>query len=273
MKLKITPLSTLHSHLEGEFQVGNNYYFAKFHSAGIITEVCVDDKWLEGETVWVSRSEIPFVTALRHVLLEDMSLIEGSATPIIRQSGTFYELKDVDRFPNKDECRQLVYKFCGYVSGDKYQFYKKRISQRDLRDIYYSFDIEGGLLIRAGACLYKSYLLLESSFTFSEEIYTNAFIAFEAMIEYLANNKGYTGKTKRERALDDVGVYLSTTEPGMCFRDHEEEMRDMIRNNIIHPFRHSGEINENPDLMADYVLEDLGLIDWIFKLVVTGQIS
>lgn len=274
MIIKITPLTNTHSHLEGIFKAKNCYYLAKFHSAGIVTEIKKSDNWLEDEMSWVSRSEIPFVTAMRHVQLRSQHLVEGVLTPVLRKFKPFYVTKEVDKFPSRDECMQLVYKYCDYASDDRYDFYKSRVKEIDIVKLFRKFDYRNDLFVRAGSCLYKAYILLNTSHLFAEEIYNNAFIAFEAMVEHLKFKNGFSGKDARNKVIDLIGKYLKKDNPGIDFKDYEEEMRDAIRNDIIHPFRdRSGERIAQPFLMADFIFEDLGLIDWLFKKIIEGKLK
>ncbi len=274
MQIKITPLTNTHSHLEGIFKAKNCYYLAKFHSAGIVTEIKKSDNWLEDEMSWVSRSEIPFVTAMRHVQLQTQHIVEGVLTPVLRKFKPFYVTKEVDKFPSRDECMQLVYRYCDYASDDGYDFYKGRVKETDIVRLFKSFDYRNDLFVRAGSCLYKAYILLNTSHLFAEEIYNNAFIAFEAMVEHLKFTNGFSGKDARNKVIDLIGKYLKEDNPGIDFRDYEEEMRDTIRNDIIHPFRNrSGERIAQPFLMADHIFEDLGLIDWLFKKIIEGKLK
>lgn len=256
--------------MEGEFYFGNSYYLAKYHSAGIITEIKDGDEWLSEEMSWVSRSEIPFVTALRHSQMAQARLIEGNINPIIRQFGPFYEVKEVANFPSREECQQLVYRYCGYTNDASYHFYDHQVKEQEIRALTEAFDYENDLMIRAGSCLYKANILLDSSSVFAEEVYINTFIALEAILENLIASRE---KIDRSQAIDLIGDYLKIDNPGIDFEDHEEEMRDGIRNNIIHPYRRSGDLNPQPILMADYVYEDLSLVDWIFKKVIVGDIA
>ncbi|MEK7543421.1 MAG: hypothetical protein AAB557_00985 [Patescibacteria group bacterium] len=274
MLIKITPLSNKHSHLEGIFKVKNCYYLAQFHSAGIITEIKKSDDWLEQEMSWVTRSEIPFITALRHAQLESEHLVEGALTPVVRRFGPFYKTKKVDKFPTRDDCMQLVYKYCEYTNDGGYHFYKRDIDEDDVKKLVTKFDYKNNLFVRAGACLYKAYILLNTSSLFAEETYNNTFIAYEAIVEHLKFKNGFSGKDARNKVIDLIGEYLKKDNPGIDFTDYEEEMRDGIRNNIIHPFRaHSGERVAQPFLMADYIFEDLGFIDWLFKKVIEGKLK
>jgi hypothetical protein len=239
-----------------------------------VTEIKSGDDWLEQEMAWVSRSEIPFVTAMRHAQLEGPHLIEGALTPILRRYNPFYVVKDVEVFPSSDECQQLVYKYCDYAAAGSYHFYERNVDVANLKELVNAFDYDNDLLVRAGACLYKAYILLANSHTFAEEIYIDAFIAFEAMVEQIISNRKLKGRTARFQVIDIIGEYLKTSEPGVDFADYEEEMRDGIRNNIIHPFRHrTGERVAQPFLMADYIFEDLGFIDWLFKKMIEGNLK
>ena len=135
MQIKITPFNFKHRHLEGIFIIRNNYYLAEFHSAGIVTEIKKSDDWLEKEMSWVSRSEIPFVTAIRHSQIKEAHLIEGALTPVVRRFGPFFKIKSVDKFPSKDECRQLIYKYCDYSTDGDYHFYKHKTKREDIENL------------------------------------------------------------------------------------------------------------------------------------------
>jgi hypothetical protein len=274
MRIKITPLTENHNHLEGIFKFKRNYYLAKFHSAGIITEIKKSDSWLEQEMSWVSRSEIPWVTVLRHFQLESEHLVEGSLTPILKKHDTHYFIENVEKFPSKQECMNLIYKYCGYSTNGDYHFYTKKVNEGEIVDLMHGFDYKNNIMIRAGSCLYKAYTLLNTSSAFAEEVYINVFVAFEAIVELLKSRHGFKGKGSRNKVVDLIENYLKIDNPGIDFRDYEEEMREGIRNNIIHPYRtHSGDKIAQPFLAADYIFEDLGFIDWIFKKVIEGKIQ
>lgn len=274
MQIKITPLDYRHSQLEGTFRVRNYYYLAQFHSAGIVTEIKLGDDWLEQEMAWVTRSEIPFVSAMRHAQLEGPQLVEGALTPLLRRFNPFYVVKNVDVFPSEDECMQLVYKYCGYAGAEPYHFYRRNVDAGSVAELVDAFDYDNDLLIRAGSCLYKAYVLLANSHTFAEEIYIDAFIAFEAMVEHMISSRKLKGRPARNQVIDIIAEYVKAHEPGVDFTEYEEEMRDGIRNNIIHPLRHrTGERVAQPFLMADYIFEDLGFIDWLFKKIIEGKLK
>ncbi|OGK27688.1 hypothetical protein A3B50_04175 [Candidatus Roizmanbacteria bacterium RIFCSPLOWO2_01_FULL_40_42] len=270
MKIKITPLSNKHEHMEGIFKVGNNYYLAKFHSAGIITEVKKSDEWVNQEMAWVSRSEIPFITALRHSQLQGEHLVNG-ATPFLKQKAAFYVVKEVDRFPSLDECKQLVYKYCDLANDIDYHFFSTKVTQTEIEKLYLLFDYKNNLFIRAGACLHKAYFLLNTSYAFAEEIYINLFIAFECIIEYLK----LKNSIERKYVIESIEKLLAKNKmSGVDFKSYEEEMRDYIRNDIIHPFRnYIKEQVAQPFMMADYVFEDLGFVDWLFKQLIIGELK
>lgn len=273
MQIKITPLSNKHSHTEDIFRIKNYYYLAKFHSAGIVTEVKKSDKWLENEMSWVSRSEIPFLTAFRQSQFLEPRLVRNSLVPVIRQFMPFYELITVDKFPSDEECMQLVYKYCEFACDGGYIFSQESIDKESIKELIEAFDYRNNLMVRAGSCLYKAYVLLETSHTFAEEIYTNTFIALEAIIEILKTKYNFSGRDSRSKTVDKIAEYLKTENPGSDFKDYEEEMREGIRNNIIHPYRsNSGEKIDQPFMMADYVYEDLSYVDWIFKQLIKGKL-
>jgi len=57
------------------------------------------------------------------------------------------------------------------------------------------------------------------------------------------------------------------------FAEYEEEVRDFIRNDIIHPYRNKYKQKiAQPFLMADHVLEDLSFVDWLFKQIMLNVI-
>ncbi len=270
MRIKITPLSNKHEHMEGIFKVKNNYYLAKFHSAGIITEIKKNDEWLEQEMAWVSRSEIPFVTALRHAQLEGEHLVHG-ATPFLKKYSSFYVVEEVSRFPSLEECRQLVYKYCDMVNDIEYKFFSTKVKQSEIEKLYLLFDYKNDLFVRAGSCLHKAYFLLNTSHAFAEEIYVNLYIAFDCIIEYLKLKNGI----ERNHAIELIEKLLAKNKMGgVDFKAHEEEMRDYIRNNIIHPFRsYTNEQIAQPFMMADFVFEDLGFVDWTLKQLIIGELK
>lgn len=273
MRIKITPLSTKNEHFEGSFRIDNNYYLAKHHSAGIITEIKKSDNFGESEMFWVSRSEIPFVTAIRHTqsVSVDSSICFGiSALPILRRHRPCFEFKVVDSFPSNDECMQLIYKYCSLVTDNEYRFYERDTKISEIETIFHKFDYEDDLLVRAGACLYKAYILLDTSgSTFAEETYTNTYIALEAIIEDIKIKNSFSSK---DEVLDYLDEKLRNLKICPQFKEYEKEMRDGIRNDIIHPFRkHYGEKIAQPFLMADYVYEDLPFVDLIFKNLLLGE--
>ncbi len=273
MKVKITPFTTKHSHLEGVFRVDNNHYLAKYHSAGMVTAIRKDDDWLDQEMCWVSRSDIPFITALRHVQLQKPHLVEGVLTPNIKRFTPFYFIEEFQTFPSTDECMQLIYKYCDFANDGGYHFYQSDIKEDEIAKIYELFDYKNDFFVRAGSCLYKAYILLNTSHTFAEEIYVNVFIAFEALVQHLKLDKKLNS---REDVIDVIDSYVKKKQPGIDFKDYEKEMRNQIRNNIIHPLRTFGGYKDEkiaqPFMMADYVFEDLGFVDWLFKKFIEGEL-
>ena len=268
MKIKITPLTNKQEQLEGVFRAGNNFYYGKYHSAGIITEVREDDDWLAQEMSWVSRSEIPFITALRHsqITMGDMGvhLVPGG-TPFIKKYSPFFKVEDVGEFPSNKECTDLIQEYCSVITDDSYHFYSRDVSNEDVIKLYGLFDYENDLLVRGGSCIYKAYILLNTSHTFAEEIYLNAFTAFESIVEFLKLEEGL----KREEIVERVGKLKNLDN----FKDYEEEMRDSIRNDIAHPYRDKfKEAVAKPFIIADFVYEDVALIDWIFKQLLLGNL-
>jgi len=269
MQIKITPLTPKHDQMEGDFKVGSNYYYAKFHYAGILSEVKKSDDWLEQEMSWISRSEIPFITTFRHVQLSDEPrLVLGSPTPIVKRFETFYKIVEKEKFPTNEECKQLIMEMCNVATDDIYHLFKTEITQRELNEYYSHFKYSNDFFVRAGSCLHKAYILLDTSTIFAEDIYVNLFIAFEALIEHLQ----IKWKTRRKGVISKINNL--GLEKGMDFIEHEEEMRDMIRNDIIHPFRREEERRvPNPFLMADFVYEDLAFVDWFFKQILISKIA
>ncbi|MDD3679274.1 MAG: hypothetical protein PHX72_00205 [Candidatus Shapirobacteria bacterium] len=269
MKIKITPFNNKDEQLRGEFKVGNNFYYGKFHSSGVVTEIRAKDDWLDQEMAWLSRSEIPFITALRHTRVKMYSagtyLVSGG-TPFIRKFGPFYKTLEVEKFPSKDECRDLIREYCRLATDESYHFTNKGVAVGSVLKLFRLFDYNNDFFIRAGSCLYKAYILLNTSSTFAEEIYTNTFIALEAIIEYI---KQRDGVKDRKKIVEKISSLKSVNN----FEDYEEEMRDGIRNDIIHPFRDKyGEAIAQPFMMADFVYEDLAFVDWLFKQVLVGKL-
>lgn len=274
MQIKITPIDPTESQLEAVIRTHNYYYLAQFHSAGIVTEIQSGDDWLDGEMAWVTRSEIPFITAIRHFQLDGPHLVQGAVTPILRRYKPFYVVETVEEFPSEDQCMELVYKYCDYATDQPYHFHKRDVDTAIVEELVECFDYDNDLLIRAATCLYKAYVLLANSHTFAEEIYVNVFIAFDAMVEQLISVRKLKGGAARHQAIDIIGKFVNRNEPGVDFADYEEEMRDGIRNNIIHPLRHrTGKRVAQPFLMADYIFEDLGFIDWLFKKLIEGKLK
>ncbi len=269
MRIKITPFSPDDFCLEAEFLCGNCYYFGGFHSAGIVTEIKPDDDFSSwGGMSWIDRSEIPFITALRHVQHEEQFLVSG-ITPIIRKFKPFYEYEVVSSFPKKEECKQLVYKYCNLATDQSYNFFRKNVNELDVKKLFENFDYSNDLLIRAGTCLHKAYILLNTSNTFTEEIYINVYIALEAIIEHLKIEKSFPN---RKHVIDFLDERLDELKICVKFREYEQDMRDEIRNDIIHPFRSRTKKKiAHPYLTADNVYEDLPLVDIIFKNLLNGE--
>jgi hypothetical protein len=270
MRIKITPLSTKQEHLQGSFKIEHNYYLAQFHSAGIITEIKRSDEWLDQEMSWVSRSEIPFITAIRHSQLKGEHLVEG-ATPLLKNKSVFYHVLEIDKFPSLDDCRQLVYKYCDMVKDQDYHFSSKKLNPINIEKLLRQFNYKDNLLIRAGSCIHKAYLLLETGFVFAEEIYVNLYIAFECILEYLKEQNNI-GRSEVLKKIEDL--LIKNNLQGIDFQSYEKEMRDAIRNNIIHPFRNGTKKKiAQPFMMADYVFEDLGFVDWLFKQLIIRRLK
>lgn len=265
MKIKITTFNKKHHQLKISLKINNNFYGADLNYCGIISEVKNCDGWLGTEISWVSRSEIPIITALRLSQLNDeynTVLIPG-LLPLINENSPIYILKNVISFPNNKECIKLLIENSSLMGEGQYSFLRMG-DKNEIIKIFKSFDYKNNLLIRAGSCLYKANILLRTSFTFSEEIYINSYIAFESLIEYL-KLKYKLERKKILRMFASIGIEN--------FEDYEEEMRDSIRNNIIHPYRikYKQKIAQ-PFMAADYVLEDLGFVDWFFRQVLLRRI-
>lgn len=266
MKIKITPFNNQEEQLEKLIKIGNNFYGGGSDYCGIITEIKKSDDWLEQEMPWVSRSEIPFLTALRLAQIYDEhqgNLVSG-LTPFVQKYGIVYTVKEVNTFPNADSCKKVLEEHCFFLCDSSYSFHKRKVTNTDITEILRAFDYKSNLIIRSGSCLYKANLLLSKSSAFAEDVYINTSIAFEGIIEYLRlkhkmNRKKVVGK------ITKFGV--------QNFPEYEEEMRDMIRNDIIHPYRkHEGRKIAQPFIMADYIFEDLGFVDWLFKQVLLNKV-
>ncbi|MEA1936702.1 MAG: hypothetical protein U9N04_01150 [Patescibacteria group bacterium] len=266
MKIKITPFSPKQKNAKGEFRLDGYYYLAEYHSAGMILKIKKNDNFNKSEMWWVTRTEIPFITAIRHSQLNGQYLTPRTS-PIIRRDGPLFIIKDVEKFPSTNECRQLIYKYCDLCTDDAYDFLSKKISKNKIKKNLANFDYNEDLIIRAGSCLYKAYILLETSSTYAEEIYVNIYIALEAIIEHLNIKNNF----KKEETLLFLEKQLSDLNVCQEFEKYEFEMRESIRNNIIHPYRRKSKVsNPNVFLMADYVFEDLPLVDLLFFHLLNG---
>ena len=97
MKIKITPFSNNTQQLKIDIKIKNNFYGGSPNYCGLITEVKKSDRWLDQETFWVTRSEIPLVTALRLSQLVDEQpeahLLIPGLIPILKDDGLVYVLK------------------------------------------------------------------------------------------------------------------------------------------------------------------------------------
>lgn len=270
MKIKITPFNPIEEQWEKSLKIGHFFYYAKYWYGGMVTEINDDDHWCEEEMSLVSKSELPFITAIRHGLQKDDTpqLVSG-LTPILNKHSPFYEIVNITKFPNKEECKQLIMKYCDYATKNNYTFYSKQLSKKTVFEYQNNFDITNDFFTRAGSCLYKAYILLHTnSSTFAEEIYINIFIAFEAIIEYLQQRD----HMQRKEVIQSLSPVLKNLVHITNFEEYEEEMRDNIRNNIIHPFRDKSlQTNAHPFLMADYVFEDLEFVDYFFKKVLKKE--
>lgn len=266
MKIKVTPFDNRQHQLKIDIRIKNNFYGGSNGYCGIITEIKKSDDWLDQEMPWVSRSEIPFVTALRLSQLDDecnMMLIAG-LLPITRDYGLLYIIKEVPKFPNRKDCISLLNDYCKLATTGSYDFQRTGNEEKIIK-IFKSFDYKNNLLMRAGSCLYKANILLRTSSIFSEEVYINAYIAFEGIIEYLKLKYNIS----RKNALQKISLLGIDN-----FDEYEEEMRDFIRNDIIHPYRNKYKQKiPQPFIMADYILEDLAFIDWLFKQLLENKIK
>ncbi len=266
MKIKITPFDDKKSQLKIDIKISNNFYGGNSGYCGLITEVKKSDDWLDQEMAWITRSEIPLVSALRlsQVKNEYEGNLVSGLVPIIRDCGPVYMLKEINKFPSQKDCIELLSECCSLACNGSY-FFQNVGCEQEIIKIFRSFDYKSNLLIRAGACLYKANILLETSFVFAEEIYIDTYIAFESLIEYL-ELKYKVSRNEIVKKITLMGVNN--------FTEYEEEMRDFIRNDIIHPYRdrYKQKIAQ-PFLMADYVLEDLGFVDWLFKQILFNAIK
>jgi len=266
MKIKITPFDNRNYQLKSNLRTGNNFYGSSSSYCGIITEIKKSDDWLEEEMSWVSRSEIPFITALRLAQLgnENEGILINGLIPIIRNYGPVYIVKEVSSFPNEKDSINLLMEYCGLIIEGSYNF-QREIDENKIIGLFKSFDYKSKLLIRAGSCLYKAHILLNTSLVFSEEVYINTYIAFESIVELL-KIKFQISRKEAVRRISKLGFG--------DFEEYEEEMRDGIRNNIIHPYRNQyKEKIAQPFMMADYVYEDLSFIDWLLKQFLEGRIK
>lgn len=271
MQIKITPLNPALEQPGGLCILPGYYYQGRATASGTVTRVDEGDQWLEAETAWLSRSEIPFITALRHVQLESPHLVLG-LTPAVHRFELSYCVEAVEDFPTATECASLLDRECAsLLAGGAYQVEPRpEINEFAVGTHTQAFDKSNSLLLRAGSCLHKAYVLLNTSHVFAEEVYVNAFIAFEAIVGNLMVAKGLG---RRKDAIHLIADFMRPLEPGMDFLEHEEEMRDWIRNDIIHPLRSHGTINENPSTYMGFIYEDLGLIDWLFKQSIAGNLD
>lgn len=266
MNIKITPFNEKQSQLKIDIKINNNFYGGNSDYCGIITEVKKSDDWLDQETAWVTRSEIPFVSALRlsQVKNECEGILISGLVPIIRDSGPIYTIKEISKFPNQKDCVDLLRECCRLVCNGSYSFQNVG-DEQEITKVFKSFDYKSNLLIRAGACLYKANILLNTSFVFAEEIYIDTYIAFESLIEHL-KLKYKVNRNEIVKKITLMGV--------SNFAEYEEEMRDFIRNDIIHSYRNKYKQKiAQPFFMADYVLEDLSFVDWLFKQILLNVIK
>lgn len=273
MKLIVRIFDNSEPLLKGEFKIRNNFYIATENLAGSVVEIKEDDDWLDGELGWVSRSEIPFITAIRLAQVSDNpdgNIWGRDPTPIITKFGDDHGVsflsrqKEYDNFPSRQKCIELI-KEKSEIETKKYIIENKKISRKKILNIFKQFDYYDDLLIRAGTCLHKAHTLERVSYIFSEEIYNNLFISFEAIIEYLKQLNG----TTRGEVLKAIELRSGSSN----FLEYEEEMRDEIRNNIIHPWRDVyKESVVQPMVDIDYIFEDLPFVDWLFRQVILDKI-
>ena len=191
-------------------------------------------------------------------------------TPILLRHHSFSKIIDVDTFPTKEECFHLLGKYDHPGTGCDYRLYTKRLAKRNVEICYDNFDYSNDFFARTASCIYKGYVLLHTNgTTFGEEIYTNVYIALEAIVEYFKTSSKKDRKTVVKEMANNIDALL----PGTDFEEYEEEMRDTIRNDIVHPYREKEKRTvPQPFMMADYVFGDLGFVDWIFKKVLGGVI-
>ncbi len=275
MKLSITQLSNTAELIPGDIKIYNNFYHACSDCAGIVSAIRNLDDWIEGETAWTTRSSIPFVSALRlsQITDEPNSGAGYNPSPKITVYGVainmpgimgLSRLPDYSKFPSAAECISLIKLNAQNKSSIKLVSDRK-IDVKKARNIYKHFDYKNDLLIRSGACLYKAHLLQDTSTAFAEEIYINLYIAFEAIIEYL--------KKKYSLNRRDIIQKLAQVPGNTNFIEYEEEMRDYIRNSIIHPWRENyKETVLQPIYDIDFIFEDLPFVDWLFRRVILGNI-
>lgn len=274
MKLRVTNLSNSSELVKGEYLVGNNYYYVSKDIAGTVVELKDDDDWLDGELAWVSRSEVPFITAIRLSQVSDDP--DGSnwginPNPIISKYGpphglwTLEKLPEFNYFPDKKKCLELI-KQLPRDNNSPYKLASRSPTQQNVELIYKKFPYEDDLLIRAGACLHKAHLLESVSYMFAEEIYVNLYISFEAIIEFLKQKHNLS----RKSIIQNIANVPGTGN----FLEYEDEMRDFIRNNIIHPWRDKNqEAVVQPMRDVDFIFEDLPFVDWLFRQVILEKIE
>jgi hypothetical protein len=266
MKIKITPFNNKDQQVKGDLKIKNNFYGGSDSYCGIITEIKKSDDWLDQEMSWVSRSEIPLITALRLAQLgnENEGILINGLIPIIRNYGPAYIVKEVSSFPNEKDCINLLMEYCGLLIEGSYNF-KREIDENKIIGLFKSFDYKSKLLTRSGSCLYKAHILLNTSLVFSEEVYVNTYIALESIIELL-KIKFQIGRKEVISRISRLGF--------VDFEEYEEEMRDGIRNDIIHPYRNQyKEKIAQPFIMADYIYEDLSFIDLLLKQFLEERIK
>jgi len=130
MIIKITPFNNNYSQLKIDIKINNNFYGGNPGYCGLITEVKKSDDWLNQEMAWASRSEIPIISALRlsQIISEEEgnifqtgNLVSG-LIPIIKEHGSIYTTKIVEKFPSKKNCVYLLKDYCNIACSNSYAF-------------------------------------------------------------------------------------------------------------------------------------------------------
>ena len=152
MRIKITPFNNNHSQLKIDIKINNNFYGGNPGYCGLITEVEKRDDWLDQEMAWVSRSEIPIISALRlsQIISEEEgnifqtgNLVSG-LIPTIKEHGSIYTTKIVEKFPSKKNCVYLLKDYCNIACSNSYTF--QNIGTEDkITKIFKSFNYKSNL--------------------------------------------------------------------------------------------------------------------------------